>query len=212
MNKIADIRKEYMMQTLLEADLEENPLSQFDKWWQQAVDSHIDEVNAMTLATINRSGNPTARIVLLKGYSDEGFVFFTNYESEKAQNIEHHPFGSLVFFWKEIERQIRIEGPIKKISEKDSDIYFNSRPPLSKMGAWSSPQSKEINSRDELEMNFMKTTERFIGKEIPRPNFWGGYVVVPDKMEFWQGRPNRLHDRIVYSRNENNWQRKRLAP
>jgi pyridoxamine 5'-phosphate oxidase len=212
MNKITDIRKEYMMQTLLEADLEENPLSQFDKWWQQAVDSHIDEVNAMTLATINRSGNPTARIVLLKGYSDEGFVFFTNYESEKAQNIEHHPFGSLVFFWKEIERQIRIEGPIKKISEKDSDIYFNSRPPLSKMGAWSSPQSKEINSRDELEMNFMKTTERFIGKEIPRPNFWGGYVVVPDKMEFWQGRPNRLHDRIVYSRNENNWQRKRLAP
>ena len=211
--RIFNIRKVYQLQSLLEKDLNENPIVQFENWWQQAVESKIEEPNAMALATCDASGKPSARIVLLKEIKDNGFVFFTNYQSRKGKEIEENPFVSLLFFWKELERQVRIEGKIKKIPAAESDEYFNSRPPESRIGAWSSPQSNVINSRDTLQKNVEKYTSQFGTKNIPRPEFWGGYIVEPQRIEFWQGRPGRLHDRLQYSLTENNeWTIKRLAP
>lgn len=202
-----------MLQSLLESDMDSEPIKQFDKWWQQAIESNIDEVNAMTLATVDKEGRPTARIVLLKDYDEKGFVFFTNYESSKGQNINHNSNVALVFFWKELERQIRIEGVAQKISEQQSDEYFYSRPTESKIGAWASPQSQKIESREVLENNFRKAELDFRDQNIQRPPHWGGYLVVPNKIEFWQGRPGRLHDRIVYSKDkEGKWTFIRLAP
>ncbi len=213
MSNISSIRKEYILQSLSEKDIAVNPILQFDKWWQQAIESKIEEVNALTLATVNQEGKPSARIVLLKGYDENGFVFFTNYLSQKGNDINSNPNVCLVIFWKELERQIRIEGVAEKISESDSDQYFNSRPLLSKIGAWSSPQSQPIASRNILENNFEKTTADFKENPITRPPHWGGYLVVPNKVEFWQGRPGRLHDRIEYTKEESNdWSRVRLAP
>jgi len=212
MNSIADIRKDYKLRSFLEAEAASNPFVQFTKWWNDALASNIDEVNAMTLATVNAAGKPSARIVLLKGMSEEGYEFYTNYESHKAKEMAGNSNVALVFFWKELERQIRIEGTVKKAPEDVSDIYFNSRPEESRIGAWSSPQSKIIPSREILEDNVIANKTRFEGKEITRPTFWGGYIVQPVLFEFWQGRSNRLHDRIEYVKNENEWIKKRLAP
>ena len=210
--KIADIRKDYKLESLLEKNVEANPIQQFSVWWEEAIKSEIDEVNAMTLATVGSSGKPSARIVLLKGYTDEGFVFFTNYLSHKGAEMDENPNVALVFFWKELERQIRIEGTVVKISKEDSDTYFNSRPQGSKIGAWASPQSTPIAGRHIIEENVQKYTEKFSTEKLTRPPHWGGYMVTPVKIEFWQGRSSRLHDRIQYTLLGNEWNIERLAP
>jgi pyridoxamine 5'-phosphate oxidase len=212
MNLIADIRKDYKLRSLSELDVAANPIEQFTLWWNEAIASNIDEVNAMTLATADASGRPSARIVLLKGMSENGFEFFTNYESSKGKEMAANNKVALVFFWKELERQIRIEGTVSKLSEQESDKYFFSRPEESRIGAWSSPQSSVIENRVVLDENVLQTRAKFEGKEITRPPFWGGYIVKPTCIEFWQGRSNRLHDRIAYSFENNAWSIKRLAP
>ena len=210
---LAAIRKVYQLQSLLESEVDNNPIKQFETWWQQAIESKIEEPNAMTLATSTKSARPSARTVLLKGIHESGFVFFTNYKSRKGKEIEENPFVSLLFFWKEMERQVRIEGVIKKVSAEESDQYFSSRPRESRIGAWCSPQSSVIENREYLQKNKKKYNSLFESEEIPRPEFWGGYIVVPERMEFWQGRPGRLHDRLLYSLNKNNlWKIERLAP
>lgn len=210
---IADLRVDYKRHSLSEQDVAQHPIRQFDRWWQEAVKSDIYEVNAMTLATASADGLPAARIVLLKDYSEAGFVFFTNYNSFKGQQLEENPRACLVFFWKELERQVRITGLIEKVSAAESDAYFTSRPVSSRIGAWASPQSQPIDSRKVLEDKEAELKEAFEGKEIPRPLHWGGYRVKPVTIEFWQGRPSRLHDRIQYTLEENGqWKIERLAP
>ncbi len=209
---IADIRKEYKLQSLLEKNVDADPIRQFQQWWNEAMMSNIEEPNAMTLATSNKNGKPSARIVLLKGLSNDGFVFFTNYESRKGIELNANPCASLLFFWKELERQVRIEGTVTKTSEEKSTDYFLSRPALSKLSAWSSPQSSVIQSRDDLEKKVIKYRQQFGDAEIPRPPHWGGFVVKPTVIEFWQGRPNRLHDRLQYSLSNDKWIIERLAP
>lgn len=209
---IASIRKTYKLQSLLESDAQPNPIKQFEKWWQQAIDSKIEEPNAMILATTTSDGKPSARTVLLKNFTNEGFVFFSNYQSHKAAQIEENPFVALLFFWKEMERQVRVEGSIHKVSAEESDTYFASRPRESQIGAWSSPQSEEIENREFLQQNVIKYNTQFNTENIPRPEFWGGYIVVPSMIEYWQGRPGRLHDRLQYTSTNNEWIIKRLAP
>jgi pyridoxamine 5'-phosphate oxidase len=209
---ISSIRKDYQLQSLDLADVSETPVMQFDKWWKEAISSSIDEVNAMTLATVNADGKPSARIVLLKGFNENGFVFFTNYLSEKAQSIRANPHVSLVFFWKELERQVRVEGICVPVSESESDEYFESRPIGSKLGAWASPQSTVISGRSVLDQNLDQVTTKYTNGIVPRPAHWGGYRVIPEIVEFWQGRPSRLHDRIRYRKNEVQWLIERLAP
>ena len=213
MSSIADIRKDYQLQSLLESDIEKNPIDQFSTWWNQAIESQIDEVNAMTLATVDANHKPSARIVLLKEFDENGFVFFTNYNSKKGLDMLINKNVALVFFWKELERQVRIEGTVEKVSEGVSDAYFNSRPEMSRIGAWASPQSTVISSREILETNFQHYQIEFDKKEINRPPHWGGYMVKPEVIEFWQGRSSRLHDRIVYGKDsDNEWKTNRLAP
>ncbi len=213
MTKIADIRTEYKLQTLNESDVANHPIRQFDKWWSEAMNSDIDEVNAMVLATATKDGKPSARIVLLKDYDEKGFVFYTNYDSQKGLELADNPNASIVFFWKELQRQVRIEGVIEKVSAEESDTYFNSRPEGSRIGAWASPQSKVVPTRNVLEDKYEEYHQKFAGKNIPRPSHWGGYRIKPTEIEFWQGRPNRLHDRILYSQQEEgNWKIERLAP
>jgi len=209
---VADIRKDYKQHSLNESDVAADPFVQFEHWWQEAVKSEIDEVNAMTLATATQSGTPSARIVLLKGYDPQGFVFFTNYNSHKGQELADNPQAALVFFWKELERQIRIEGTVEKISAAESDEYFHSRPEGSRIGAWASPQSTVITDRNVIEANVTKFTSEFSGQIIPRPEHWGGYRVKPVVIEFWQGRSSRLHDRFKYTKTEQGWKVERLAP
>lgn len=210
---IADIRKDYQLQSLLETDVAKDPFTQFGRWWDDAVNSQVEEVNAMTLATASAAGLPAARIVLLKSFSEAGFVFFTNYNSHKGKELEENPQACLVFFWKELERQVRITGRVEKVSEQDSDEYFNSRPAGSRIGAWASPQSSVIDSREVIETNIAKMEARFAGSEVTRPPHWGGYIVIPAVIEFWQGRASRLHDRLQYTRTENgDWKTERLAP
>jgi pyridoxamine 5'-phosphate oxidase len=210
---IADIRKDYQLQQLLETDVATDPFAQFERWWHDALKGEIDEVNAMTLATASREGIPSARIVLLKSVSEEGFVFFTNYDSRKGKELAENPKACLVFFWKELERQVRIHGSIEKVSAAESDAYFQSRPFGSRIGAWASPQSSVIGSREAIEANIEKYQQQFTEDNIQRPPHWGGYLVIPTEIEFWQGRPNRLHDRIRYVRAEaGGWTIERLAP
>ncbi|HSC38456.1 MAG TPA: pyridoxamine 5'-phosphate oxidase [Chitinophagaceae bacterium] len=213
MSTIADIRKDYKQHSLAEADVKQNPFDQFADWWDAAIHAGIDEVNAMTLATASPDGMPAARIVLLKGFDKGGFVFFTNYESFKGQQLAENPRACLVFFWKELERQVRITGLVEKTSAQESDDYFDSRPENSRIGAWSSPQSRVIAGREVLEKNEKDLAKQFGAKPLTRPPYWGGYRVKPASFEFWQGRPSRLHDRIQYSLEDNgNWIIERLAP
>jgi len=201
------------MQSLLETDVADDPFVQFNTWWEDAEKSELDEINAMTLATASKAGIPAARIVLLKSVTDAGFVFFTNYNSAKGKELEENPHACLVFFWKELERQVRISGKVEKVSAVESNAYFNSRPRGSRIGAWASPQSSIIAFREIIENNIAEYMKQFGGGNIARPPHWGGYIVIPTVIEFWQGRPNRLHDRIQYTKlAAGGWKRERLAP
>jgi len=212
-DRIADIRMDYKLRSFSENDAASNAISQFLTWWKEAVDSQIAEVNAMTLATASRDGIPSARIVLLKGCDERGFSFFSNYHSFKAQQLEENPRACLVFFWKELERQVRITGLVQKLSEEESEEYFNSRPEGSRIGAIASPQSQVIPGRQWLEERVKEVAGQYEGKNPPRPPHWGGYLLRPITIEFWQGRSNRLHDRLQYSLEESgNWRLDRLAP
>ena len=209
---IADLRREYAVETLLEKDVESHPVDQFTKWWNQAVKAEIDEVNAMVVATASADGMPAARVILLKDYSHEGFVFFTNYNSYKGMHLAENPKACLVFFWKELERQVRITGLVSKIAEASSDEYYLSRPRGSQLGAWASPQSTVIPGREWLDQHYSEISDSYDGKELSRPPHWGGFLVKPVIIEFWQGRPSRLHDRIQYSLENGEWKIERLAP
>jgi pyridoxamine 5'-phosphate oxidase len=210
---IADIRRDYRLAALDEDIAGRDPISFFRNWFTEAETAQITEINAMTLATVDAGSMPHARIVLLKGLDDRGFVFFTNYDSAKGREINVVPQVALVFFWKELERQVRIEGYIEKIKPEESDTYFKSRPQSSRIGAWASPQSHKIPDRNVLDLSYAKYEEEFSNMDIPRPPHWGGYRVMPNHIEFWQGRTSRMHDRILFSKNETgNWDRARLAP
>ena len=213
-NAIADLRRDYALHSLSEKEVATDPFVQFAHWWKQATAADIDEVNAMILATISDKGYPESRTVLLKGFDEKGYVFFTNYESAKGWQLKEQPKCSLLFFWKELERQIRIVGEASPISEAESDAYYQSRPIGSQIGAWASPQSKVVASKEWLEENFAQLEKKYQGQSvIPRPPHWGGYRVEPTRIEFWQGRPSRMHDRICYTREKNTgWKIERLAP
>ena len=209
----ADIRREYSSKSLSESDIQPDPIQQFGQWWKEAVAAEIEDINAMTLATASIEAVPSARIVLLKEFNQEGFVFFTNYNSFKGRQLAENPKACLVFFWKELERQVRITGLVKRISEKENDIYFKSRPEASQIGALVSPQSQVIANRNWIDEQFKNAAKKWEGTTIQRPDNWGGYIVKPVIIEFWQGRPSRLHDRIQYSFEENGtWKIERLAP
>lgn len=209
---IKKIRSEYSKVELKEEFLESNPMILFSQWFEGAVKSGLSEVNAMTLATATPDGKPSARTVLLKGFDERGFIFYTNYKGRKATEIEKNPFAALLIFWKELERQVRIEGKVEKVSLVESDEYFNSRPLESKMSAIVSKQSQPVESRHQLEELWVEFLKENYDKDIPRPDYWGGYRVIAEKIEFWQGRPNRLHDRILFSRTETGWKIERLQP
>jgi len=211
---IASLRRSYSLQSLEENEVAPNPFDQFKTWFEQAMAGQITEPNAMTLATVNADGRPSARTVLLKGFDERGFIFYTNYLSRKGQEIAENPFGALLFCWLDLERQIRIEGKIEKVSSEESLAYFITRPKSSQIGAWASPQSQVIPGRKVLEDKQAELSENYAASEsLPLPPHWGGYVIRPDYFEFWQGRESRLHDRVVYSKNDDNsWVINRLAP
>ena len=211
--EIAQLRKDYTLHTLNEEDVAESPVTQFERWWQDAEKSQIVEMNAMTLATSGNDGMADARTVLLKAFDEKGFVFFTNFNSAKSTQLEFNANCCLLFFWKELERQVRINGMAEKISIKESIDYFDSRPDGSKIGAWASPQSMVVAGKTWLKETFQYYTERFKHGKIPKPPHWGGYRVKPVRIEFWQGRPSRMHDRILYTQESSGkWKTERLAP
>jgi pyridoxamine 5'-phosphate oxidase len=209
---LADLRRDYTKNGLLETDVNPDPFRQFSAWFDQATKSGILEPNAMSHATVSPDGQPSIRIVLLKGVDEHGFIFFTNYESRKGRDMEMNPKSSLLFFWGELERQVRIEGVIEKISKASSKAYFDSRPEGSRIGAWSSNQSEIVDSRDTLEQRFEENKKLYAGKDIPMPDYWGGYRLVPSMIEFWQGRGSRMHDRIRYRQIDAHWNIDRLSP
>lgn len=209
---ISTIRQDYTMETLFESDVNPNPIIQFENWFDNALKSEVLEPNAMSLGTVSSDNAPNVRIVLLKGIEEGKFRFFTNYESQKGDHIAHNPKVSLMFFWPELERQVRIEGVASKLSEVASEEYFHSRPVGSQIGAAASPQSKVISGREELERRESELKKEFEGKIIPKPKHWGGYEVVPYAIEFWQGRKSRLHDRLRYTLLNSSWKIERLAP
>lgn len=211
---IREFRREYQRAALDENEVAANPIEQFQKWFAEALESGVFEPNAMTLATSGADNTPSARIVLLKGVTDEGFIFFTNYLSRKGEELAENPRACLLFFWKELERQVQIQGGVTKVSEDISTEYFQSRPKASQIGAWVSPQSQRVENREWLETRYAELSEQYADADVlPRPPHWGGYAVKPEKIEFWQGRSSRLHDRILYTRTrENIWRIERLAP
>jgi len=210
---IENLRVDYTVASLSESNTKADPIKQFELWFNEAQEAKVPEINAMTLSTATQDGRPSARVVLLKGIYETGFVFYTNYLSRKGKEITKNPVGALTFFWPSMERQIRIEGTIEKVSKEQSEKYFHSRPKSSQVGALASPQSQEIESRDVLEKKWNDLEAEYEGKEVPKPSFWGGYIVKPRMIEFWQGRPSRLHDRILYKKIDNkNWKKVRLAP
>ena len=212
MTSLADLRREYASRALTEADAHGDPIQQFSVWFGEALKSELLDANAMTLATATRRGDPAARIVLLKGFDEAGFVFFTNYESAKGQAIAENPRVCLLIFWGELERQVRITGNVTKTSAQESETYFQSRPFESQIGAWASAQSRTVADRAALEDRYAELAATYAGGRVPLPPFWGGYRVFPDSLEFWQGRKSRLHDRLLYTRTGQSWTRSRLAP
>lgn len=211
-NPISKMRRNYTRDGLLEEDVAKNAIEQFSTWFTETKTSKILEPNAMTLATSDKSGLATARIVLLKSFDENGFIFFTNYESRKGKEIAETKKGTLLFFWDILERQVRIEGKIKKIPREDSETYFHSRPFESQIGALASNQSYVLKSREDLEKKFNELLEKYKGKVVPMPKHWGGYILEPSKIEFWQGRASRLHDRILYTKKNKTWKIERLSP
>jgi len=233
---IADLRREYNLGGLRRGDLEPDPLAQFEKWFEQASGARASgrlrkfavtfyksllslvgalppDVNAMTLATTDKEGRPSARIVLLKGVDERGFIFFTNYESRKAQELTDNPQAALAFYWPDLERQVCIAGQVSRLSAQESETYFRTRPRGSQLAAWASKQSLVLHERAELDETWTKLNEEYSGKEVPRPPYWGGYVLAPTRIEFWQGRPSRLHDRFRYTKQtDNSWRLERLSP
>ena len=210
---ISDLRKSYDAGGLRESSLEPSPFKQFEKWFGEAAAAQPTEPNAMTLATATKDGLPSARMVLLKGFDDLGFVFFTNYESQKGRELEENPQAALVFYWPELERQVRVTGEVSRVTREESEAYFQSRPVGSRLGAWASHQSQVIPNREALEKRLEELTNNYQGRDIPLPPYWGGYRLTPRVIEFWQGRPNRLHDRLRYTRQgDGRWLIERLSP
>ncbi len=208
---VSDLRREYKLMALDESDVLENPVEQFKIWFKQAQESDIIEPNAMYLATAV-GGRPSLRTVLLKGIDEKGFRFYTNYESRKGRELQENPYAALCFHWGELERQVRIEGRVEKLPQKITKEYFDSRPFKSRVGALASRQSSVVSSRKELEDTYSALLKKYEDKEVPLPEFWGGYVLIPDVIEFWQGRAGRMHDRIEYSLEKGRWEKKRLSP
>lgn len=213
MNSVADLRREYTLNGLRKSSLDRNPVEQFRIWFDQALAANLSDANAMTLATADVHGTPAARIVLLKGFDETGFSFFTNYLSAKGQELRDNPKASLLFFWEPLERQIRLSGEVVKTSREESEVYFHSRPRASQIGAHVSHQGQVIANRAELETRQIEIEKEFEGKQVPLPDYWGGYRLFPTSMEFWQGRAGRLHDRFVYTREpDHQWKIERLCP
>ena len=211
-DSLAELRREYARERLDYADVAGDPITQFSRWFGEALNAGLIEPNAMTLATADAQGRPSARVVLLKGYDASGFVFFTNYASRKGEELGTNPHAALLFFWIELERQIRIEGTVDKVSADESDAYYRTRPLESRLGAWASPQSRVLPHREELEARLAQAVARY-GEDPPRPPHWGGYRLAPQTVEFWQGRESRLHDRLRYSADDaGRWRLERLAP
>ncbi|MBA2369288.1 MAG: pyridoxamine 5'-phosphate oxidase [Candidatus Protochlamydia sp.] len=206
------LRKEYKLKRLERSSLDSDPFTQFKSWFEEACKAQVVEPNAMSLATASLEGRPSCRIVLLKGIDQKGLLFFTNYESRKGKELNQNPYATLCFFWKELERQVIIEGPVEKISTQESELYFNSRPRGSKITAWLSRQSQFISNREDLEEEYQLLMEEYEEKNIPMPSYWGGYRLIPERFEFWQGRENRLHDRFQYLVRNNNWTISQLYP
>jgi pyridoxamine 5'-phosphate oxidase len=209
---ISDLRREYLGDPLRQEKMQDNPIEQFNRWFQQALEAKLIDANAMVLSTVSRGNVPSSRTVLLKGTDEKGFRFYTNYESRKGRELVDNPNASLCFRWSELERQVRIQGKAEKMSTEESAEYFKKRPRASQLSAWASAQSREIESRKSLEQYFKEVKERFEGKEVPLPGFWGGFLVKPERIEFWEGRENRLHDRILYIKENDSWKTSRLAP
>lgn len=212
MSSIENVRKEYQKDRLSEKNVHPDPFTQFEGWLNEAMKSAESEPTAMTLSTSDLQGNVSSRIILLKGFCDKGFVFYSNYRSKKGLQLHENPKAALLFFWPTLERQVRIEGRVSELPASESDIYYNSRPEGSRLGAWASPQSQVIPNTEYLDERFKEYLAHFTSEPVKRPPFWGGYRLTPQSMEFWQGRENRLHDRILYQLQSDNWTIKRLAP
>lgn len=208
----ADLRREYTRAGLRRSDVARDPTEQFRRWFEETLAADLHEPNAMIVATATPEGRPSARVVLLKGFDERGFVFYTNYEGRKAREMEENPRAALLFYWGELERQVRVEGTVARVSGEESDAYFATRPRGSRLGAWASEQSRVVGGREVLEDRLEKLEQEHEGSDIPRPAFWGGYRVAPEAFEFWQGRENRLHDRISYHREGTGWRIERLQP